>query len=258
MNEPGKQSKNFDPIAEDYAFFENHSTEADQDLDSYLKYCKNQWKSDVPFHFLDFGCGTGKFTDRLLKALQVEQDLLHITLIEPGSISRNVAVQTLKVHTQQPVRHCRQLSDLPRGTWNLIIANHSLYYVRNLVVTLVQLKERLKPNGQLLVTMAGSDNQLIQFWQQGFQLLDIPIPYSTADDLLAALEKLGYPFKRQKVAYSIQFSDCKANRMHLLRFLFAQYLNTLDEAIALRFFDSFVVGNEIRIETKHDLMVIQN
>lgn len=51
-------------IHDDYAFFQEHSTEAEQDLRSHLAYLLPLVKSGKTVRLLDFGCGDGLFTAR--------------------------------------------------------------------------------------------------------------------------------------------------------------------------------------------------
>jgi len=59
--------KSFSEIRDDYAFFENHTTEFDQDLYHYQQTLAKFSPPEEPLKFLDFGCGTGVFTSRFIK-----------------------------------------------------------------------------------------------------------------------------------------------------------------------------------------------
>jgi hypothetical protein len=55
-------SKHFGPIRNDYAFFLQHSTEAEADLCAYEPHLHGVSMKDEPIRMLDFGCGDGGFT----------------------------------------------------------------------------------------------------------------------------------------------------------------------------------------------------
>ena len=51
--------KDFGPIADDYAFFEDHATEAEQDAQAYLERLRGMAPAQGVLRMLDFGCGSG-------------------------------------------------------------------------------------------------------------------------------------------------------------------------------------------------------
>jgi hypothetical protein len=54
--------KDFGPIADDYAFFGRHATEAKEDALAHAKRLREVVPTDGMVRMLDFGCGSGKFT----------------------------------------------------------------------------------------------------------------------------------------------------------------------------------------------------
>ena len=100
-----------------------------------------------------------------------------------------------------------------------------MYYVTDLLGILVDLRGRLAAGGRLLTAIAGNDNLLIGFWRAGFALLGESVPYRVAEDVAATLTKLGIVSQATPVAYELTFDDSEANRLTILRFLFAERLS---------------------------------
>jgi SAM-dependent methyltransferase len=75
--------KDFGPIADDYAFFENHATEAEQDARAYLDRLRDVVPSEGVLRMLDFGCGTGTFTAQFLQRAGWPPERLQLTLVDP-------------------------------------------------------------------------------------------------------------------------------------------------------------------------------
>ena len=57
----------FDPFLDDYAYFEVHATEAQNDLEAYAAHLSGIEDGKMPIRMLDFGSGTGSFTRLFLK-----------------------------------------------------------------------------------------------------------------------------------------------------------------------------------------------
>ena len=55
-------AKDFGPIADDYAFFESHATQAEQDSRAYMERLAGIVPAEGTIRLLDFGCGSGTFT----------------------------------------------------------------------------------------------------------------------------------------------------------------------------------------------------
>lgn len=254
MNDFSKSA--FDPILDDYAFFETHSTEAESDLKAYAAYLPQLVNPGPSMYFLDFGCGTGSFTRLFLQQLNCPPETLELTLIEPGDKARSKAAETLRPFSGRTIRHYATLPDNPEKPYNLALANHVLYYVPDLAQTIHALHDRLRPGGKLLAAMAGSENVLIQCWELGFGLLGINVPYFTGDDLPGVLDQLEIAWHRDAVNFVINFPDTPENRLKILRFLFGVRLADFPQAPLLAFFDPYRRNSDIWIETSHFVYTI--
>lgn len=248
--------ENFDPILDDYAFFEAHSTEAEADLDAYKRHLNGVLGNSGLFRMLDFGCGAGSFTDRLLRQSASDPASIELTLVEPGAQARERAVQALRPYSKHAIAH---FPELPAGLttrFDFILANHVLYFVPDLTRTLRQLSRHVLPTGRFLVAMAGTENALIRCWAAGFGYIGEPIPYNISEDVEKALNQLGLVCQKEWIPYSIEFPDSDENRLKILRFLFGRPFVDLHWGPLLRFFDQYAISGKIKIETGHDLYVI--
>jgi hypothetical protein len=135
--------KSFDPILGDYAFFEAHSTEAARDLEAYAGHLQGFADTHSFIRMLDFGGGTGSFTSAFLRRAAWSPDHLFLTLVEPGEQARQEALKALRPFTTHPMAHFPALPENLDPGFDLILANHVLYYVSGLTRTIDRLLRNL-------------------------------------------------------------------------------------------------------------------
>jgi SAM-dependent methyltransferase len=251
-------AKDFGPIADDYAFFERHATEAEQDARAYADRLAGVMPADGPIRMLDFGCGTGTFTARFLDQVGWPQARLRLTLVEPGDAARHQAVTRLVGYSEHPEADRAALTAEVGASFDVVLSNHVLYYVPGLRGELARLIGALSPAGVFVTAIASRTNALIQFWVAAFGWLGLEIPYITAEDVEAALQKLGADYQKQEVAYQLTFPDTDENRMRILRFLLAEYLDGLPHQPLLDLFDQYAHAGQIRIRTASDHFSIRS
>lgn len=258
-------AKDFGAIADDYVFFETHATEAAMDAAAYVEHLaaagfgragQGRGVRNREVRMLDFGCGSGTFTVRLLELLEWPVDQLELTLVEPAEVVRKLAVERLGRFTQRPIAAGATLDGI-RGKFDFVMSNHALYYVPELETHLRQLVEAVAPGGLLATAIAGRDNALVELWLVGFESLGREIPYHTAEDVEAALVAMGVPFEKRRVPYGMDFADTEENRMKMLRFLLADHLAELPREKLLAVFDTHVRGGRIQFETASEHFVIR-
>jgi trans-aconitate 2-methyltransferase len=250
-------SKDFAPIQADYAFFEDHATEAAADVAGYAPHVRPLAAAGGPVRVLDFGCGSGRFSARFLTAAGFGRDQLHLTLVEPVADYRPRAVAAVSAFTAHPVAAWPALPDVPAPGFDLILANHCLYYVPDLDAALAGLLGRLAAGGVLLAACAGGRNVLVQFWQRGYARLGEPVPSYTGDDLAAALTRRSARFTTHDVWYELAFADTEENRAKIIRFLFGKDAPRLPRAEALGYFDPFAAGGRVRLRVVHEQFVVR-
>jgi trans-aconitate 2-methyltransferase len=251
-------AKDFGPIADDYAFFETHATEADQDARAYVKRLRGIVPAEGAIRLLDFGCGSGTFTARLLEQAGWPCGHLQLTLVEPVESVRRQAVVRVAGYTKHPVVDSATLPGGTRGGFQVVLANHVLYYVPDLRSQLAGLIDALSPAGVFLTAIASRTNALVGFWIAGFRLLGRDVPYNTSEDVEAALEQLGTGYDKQPVGYRLAFPDMKENRMRILRFLLAEHLAQMPHQPLLDLFDRYAVSGRINIQTASDHFTIRS
>lgn len=255
--ETDMSAKDFGPIESDYAFFMAHATEAESDVAEYARKLTGFADGRTTIHMLDFGCGCGDFTERLLSCLNWPTRLLELTLIEPVRPQLAEAARRLARFSDQPISIQQKLPDGAGRQFDLILSNHVLYYVGDLDATLRQFVAALAPNGALLLAIAGWDNLLMELWTAGFEMLGEEVPYHAADDVAAALSRLGTAFEQTKCPCRLQFPDSTENRLKILRFLFADHLRRIPVDRLLSKFDRFARGSNIVVDTHSDHFVLR-
>src|SRR5262249_25287566 len=102
-------AKDFAPIETDYAFFMAHATEAESDAAEYLRELAGFAEGRASIRMLDFGCGTGEFTERLASALNWPPQALRMTLVEPVRHQCDAAVRRLTCFSRHPIESLETL-----------------------------------------------------------------------------------------------------------------------------------------------------
>lgn len=249
--------KDFGPIADDYAFFEAHATEADQDARAYLSNLGGACLPEEAVRMLDFGCGTGSFTERVLTLTGWSPGRLHLTLVEPVEAARAKAVERLARFSAGPVMAHAALPSSSTGQFDLVLANHVLYYVPDLGRQLGQLIDALTPQGMFLTAIAGWSNALSDFWRVGFGLLGVEVPYHTSEDVEAILRDQEVVYQKRSVGYELSFPDSEENRWKILRFLLSDHLVRMPQRPLLDLFEQHRREGRIEITTASDHYVIR-
>jgi trans-aconitate 2-methyltransferase len=252
-----KAAKDFAPIAQDYEFFSRHATEAREDAQALAQYLANLPVRPAPLTMLDFGCGDGDFTERLLRQAGWLPGQLRLVLVEPVEAARRQAAARLARFSAQPIVDWVALPSVLPALCDLILANHVFYYVPQLKSQMAALIAALADGGILLASIAGRSNALIEFWIVAFEILKMEIPYNTSEDVEAALQALDLQFEKHPVKYELAFPDIQANRLKILRFLLADHLPQLPMQPLLNLFDKYSTAGQIRMLTESDHYVIR-
>src|SRR5262245_41584533 len=147
-------AKDFGPIADDYAFFETHATEAANDAQAYVERLAGIVPAAGPIRLLDFGCGSGTFTARFLDQAGWPRGRLRLTLVEPVESARRQAVARTAGYSDHPAVDSATLRGGTTSTFEVVLANHSLYYVLWLAGQLAGLIDALSPAGVFMTAVA--------------------------------------------------------------------------------------------------------
>src|SRR5262245_33685493 len=164
-------AKDFGPIADDYAFFETHATEAANDSGAYVQRLARSVPAEGPIRMLDFGCGSGTFTARFLEEAAWPAARLHLTLVEPVEAARREALARTAGYSDHPAVDSATPPGRTSSYFEVVLANHSLYYVPGLPDQLAGLIDALSPAGVFVTAIASRANALIEFWITGFGLV---------------------------------------------------------------------------------------
>ncbi|HSS25972.1 MAG TPA: methyltransferase domain-containing protein [Mycobacterium sp.] len=245
-------AKDFGEIASEYAFFEQHATQAQEDVRAYQAHLATIKPAGRTVNFLDFGCGSGTFTVRFLEHTGWPPERLRLTLVEPAEPVRREAVVRVARFTDSPVVESSALPIAPDIRLDVVLANHVFYYVPDPQGTLSQLIAALAPTGVFLMAIAARTNVLCEFAIAGFQLLGREMPYNTSEDIEIALRELNANYEKRQVPYELSFPDSDENRMRILRFLLADHLAQMPQQLLLERFGQFSHAGRIEIRTESD------
>jgi trans-aconitate 2-methyltransferase len=251
-------AKDFGPIADDYAFFETHATEAANDSRAYVERLAGIVPAAGPIRLLDFGCGSGTFTARFLDHAGWPRARLRLTLVEPVESARRQAVARTAGYSDHPAVDSAMLPGGTTSCFEVVLANHVLYYVPALSSQLAGLIDALSPEGVFVTAIASRANALIEFWIAGFRLLGREIPYNTSEDVEAGLKQSGAVYEKQQVPYALTFPDTEENRMRIIRFLLAEHLAQMPHRLLLDLFDRYSLSGQIKIQTASDHFTIRS
>lgn len=249
-------TKDFGAIENDYAFFMAHATEAECDVAEYVRELAAFPTGRPSIRLLDFGCGAGDFTARLLSALKWPPEVLRIALVEPVQHQREEAVRRLAQFSRHAIESLERLPPSQAAQFDVVLSNHVLYYVDALDQALRQMRELLRPGGKMLLAIASWDNTLMQLWKTGFALLGRPVPYHAAEDVEAALLNQGARPRKTRACYQLRFPDTEENRLKILRFLFGEHLQEISPQRLLGEFDRLAEVGHVQVKTHSEHFTI--
>ncbi|HKA56418.1 MAG TPA: class I SAM-dependent methyltransferase [Candidatus Binatia bacterium] len=249
-------SKNFGPIRDEYRFFEEHATEAAEDVRAYLPHVHALATEGAPIRMLDFGSGSGRFAYQFLTQARFPAERLWLSLVEPEEGYRQQALAQLQPCTAQPVQAWPALPPDVAAHFDLVLANHVFYYVPDLAAVLASILRALTPTGLFLTAMAGQRNILIQFWNACFAWIGQPVPFRTAEDLEVTLAAQGARYRKQEIHYELAFPDAEENRVKILRFLLGSYFAEVPRQAMVELFTPYAQAGRIVMQTVHEQFVI--
>lgn len=249
--------KDFAPIESDYTFFMTHSTEAESDVAAYQRELNDFLLDRTSIRLLDFGCGNGDFSLPLLNALNIAPETLHITLCEPVTHQLAQAAERTSRFSHHPVETLGDISDAQDRQFDLIVANHVLYYVHDLRETIREMRRALAPGGKLALTMASWENMLLEVWKVGFGLIDREVPYYTSEDVQRVLAEERFRVQKSESRYQLRFTDTEENRRKVLRFCFGEHLPQIPLPQLVELFDKYQQGENVLVDTWSDHLLAE-
>jgi SAM-dependent methyltransferase len=253
---PHTSRKPFELIHDAYAFFQQHTTETEADIRAYLPHLRAMATGHQPIRMLDFGCGDGQFTAALLGRAPWLQARLQLALVEPDDVYRHQAVARLQSYTTQPVCAWPALPPHLQACFDLVLANHVLYYMPDLDGTLAALLRALATPGLFLTAMAGQRSTFAQWCQQCFAWLGQPYPFHTAEDLEGALARQGVAYGKEDVHYEFVFPDTAEHRLTVMRFLLGNAYHDVSQPAMLALFDPYAQGEQVVMRLVHEHFMV--
>lgn len=250
-------TKNFESLHDAYTFFQDHSTEAEQDRLGYLARLTPLVESGRPVRLLDFGSGDGGFLTALLCRAGFDPRKLTISLVEPDAGYRSQAVENLRTFTDTPIRAWPELPDETEGPFDVVLANHVLYYVIDLAETVARIRRLLADGGVFLTTMGDHGNAFAQWSDKVYAALDVTPPSNLSPDLETVLAASGQPYEKLTITYDLDFPDSQANRILLLRFMLGQNFERMPEEWLLALLDPHAADGRVTVRTFHYQFAIQ-
>jgi SAM-dependent methyltransferase len=244
-------------VGNDFAFFIRHTNESRAQVTALLPAMSALVDGCGQGRMLDFGCGDGTFGLRLLEALGASASRIGLTLAEPVGDHLDRAVGRLAPLVKSIAVTNSDLEQSGIGPFDLILANHCLYYVADPSETVGRLLDLLAPGGVLIAPMLDRGNALARIWQTAFDIVDQPFPFVLAEDIEALARFLGADVSREVIAYTIDFPDRPAARLSILRFLLGDYLKALDAHTARSLFDAHTQGDRVVLATTYPHLVIR-
>lgn len=249
--------KPFGPIRDAYAFFLQHGTEVEADIRAYLPHLHPLAAGDRPLRLLDFGCGDGAFTATLLARTGWLPERLQLALVEPDEVYRHQAVARLQPYSTRPVCAWPALPRFQEARFDVVLANHVLYYVPDLDATLAALLRTLAPAGLFCTAMGGQHTTLARWCRQCFACLGRPYPFHMADDLEGALARHGIPYEKEDVHYDLVFPDTREHRLTLMRFILGQAYHEIAPPAMLALLDPYAQGGRIVLRLGHEHFMVR-
>jgi len=250
-------TKNFESLHDAYTFFQEHSTEAEQDRLGYLSHLVPLARSGRPIRLLDFGSGDGGFLTAVLDRAGFDPQKLTLSLVEPDAGYRRQAVASLQAFTERPIRAWPELPTEEDGPFDVVLANHVLYYVIDLADTVARIRRVLADDGIFLTTMGDHGNAFSQWSDQVYAALHVTPPHYLAPDLETILTDAGQPFEKTTITYDLGFPDSAANRILLLRFMLGQNFDRLPPNQLLALLDPHTADGRVAVRTYHYQLAIR-
>lgn len=250
--------KVFSDILESYQFFERHSTEAEK----ILAICRNLvqgWNSKKQIKsVLDFGCGSGKFMESLLLQGTLPYQSLNLNLAEPDPVYKGEALNRLQPYLNNPISFVgHDLTDVS-AKYDLIIANHVLYYVDDLRKIITKLKGTLAPGGHLMITISDARNPLTHLLLRHFELRNLECPYYTFRCVDQKLRELGLSYIPMEARSELRFNNTIENRDKIISFILGSHRQLKHRSMVEEFFERYSEGTQIRIPLVDQIMIIKN
>jgi len=162
-----------------------------------------------PLKILDIACGSGKFPTALNQYADISGthlENIEYALLDPSEFSIEEARQALRLPFVPSTEYCSTVQALNcnPGAYDIVWATHALYALPS--GDIAKGLERMihACSGEAFIAHAYSDSHYLKFqalFLDAFERHD-ETPYSSAENIIMALEALGASFEVEDIAYS--------------------------------------------------------
>jgi SAM-dependent methyltransferase len=254
---PPSASVDYAEVRDDFEFFLAHSTETAAQIAVLAPHMAWLAERSKPARMLDFGCGAGLFTERLLRALGPSPEHLVLALVEPVGKQLQEAEQRLGPLASRVKAAGPDVGATADDRFDLIIANHSLYYVAEPTATAAALLQRLAPGGRLIAALLDHANALAGIWKGGYAAANLRFPFMLAEQLEAILNRPAVRLGRETISYEIVFPDREGAKRRILRFLMGADLEQVPTAQVNALFEPYRHAGMVSIATTYPHLVAE-
>lgn len=251
-----KTGKFWSTIIDEYDFFSAHSSEADV-LSAVYASTIDHYPHANPA-LLDFGSGNSSFTTSVIRLLKTKPG--RISLFEPTGEYHEEALKNMAGVIQDEVRTYTRFEEMDNNVdvdFDIILANHSLYYVDDPIQSMLALLARLREQGMIIATLADPVlNPLLVLWYEAFSSLGRPVPFYVPEEIFQAIGYLGLMVKINRVESKLFFPDTPINRKKIFKFVLGQYACLFEDRYIDDFFDPFSHEDNVNIPLVDDHLII--
>jgi SAM-dependent methyltransferase len=180
-----------------------------------------------------------------------------LVLLEPVGAQLREAERRLAPLASRVVAAGPDIEGTTTDRFDLIIANHSLYYVAEPAATAAGLPQRLAPGGRVIAALLDHGNALAGIWKAGYAAANMRFPFMLAEQLEAILDRLGCALERKAISYEIAFPDREDAKRRILRFLLGADLEHLSTTQVNALFEPYRHGEMVRIATTYPHLVAE-
>lgn len=164
------------------------------------------WLGDAD-RILDVACGSGKFPAALSRYAGLGPRTRTLDLLDPARFSIDEARKNLEPPFEGGASFECTIQELPEtaGPWPVVWATHALYAVppSELDAGLERFARAIAPEGKGFIAHARAESFYMSFHRAYLEGMKAGAgtPFSTAEDLIAAFERLGVDVEVEDVSY---------------------------------------------------------
>ena len=158
---------------------------------------------------LDVACGSGKFPlalERYANVSDAKVKPIEYALLDPSAFSLAEARQAIVPPFTAGVEFEMTLQELvcERSAFDIVWATHALYAVPTAELHAALERFIYAVSGSAFIAHASENSHYLRFYQhylEGFHA-GMGVPYSSAEDIIATLQKMGVDFHVKQVSYT--------------------------------------------------------